>query len=143
MVSASVSTMPVSSRQSVRSAASSSDDTYGFFYSNFLNLPDIKSRCGVTQAGVHMIYAHIDHEAVDGSPLVIEAKPGAPCLAASQIDESALTSAVAGEHCAVLLTTFNDFGDAITEGGAVITATLMSHGNSFFTQSRYFMNALI
>ncbi len=91
---------------------------------------------------MHTIYAHIDHEAVDGSPLVIEAKPGAPCLAASQIDESALTSAVAGEHCAVLLTTFNEFGDTITKGGAVITATLMSHGKSFSIQTRAFMDAL-
>ncbi|CAL8470626.1 g10168 [Coccomyxa elongata] len=80
------------------------------------------------EAGVHTIYAHIDHEAVDGSPLVIDARPGAPCLATSRIDESALMSAVAGEHCSVLLTAFNEFGDAITEGGAVITATLMSHG---------------
>lgn len=91
---------------------------------------------------MHTIYAHIDHEAVDGSPLVIDARPGAPCLATSRIDESALMSAVAGEHCSVLLTAFNEFGDPITEGGAVITATLMSHGDSFSIQSIGFVTAL-
>lgn len=84
------------------------------------------------QAGLHTIYAHIDHEAVEGSPLVLDAKPGAPCLAASRLNESALTSAVAGEHCSVLLTAFNEFGDPINDGGAVITATLMSHGKISF-----------
>ena len=82
------------------------------------------------QAGLHTIYAHIDHEAVDGSPLVLDAKPGAPCLAASRVNELALTSAVAGEHCSVLLTAFNEFGDPITCGSAVITAALMSHGST-------------
>lgn len=97
----------------------------------------------VIQAGVHTIYAHIDHEAVDGSPLVIDARPGAPCLAASRMDESALMSAVAGEHCSVLLTAFNEFGDAITHGGAVITAMLVSHGNGFSIQSTGLVAALI
>lgn len=74
------------------------------------------------------MHVRIDHEAVEGSPLQLEAQPGAPCLAASRVDESALMSAVAGEPCFVKLTAFNEFGQPIGAGGAIMTAALMCHG---------------
>jgi hypothetical protein len=82
------------------------------------------------QVGIHTLHAQVGSQDVEGLPLRLTAVPGAPCLATSRVDEAALAAAVAGQRSSVLLTTFNEYGNPVGAGGAVLTAVLISSGTS-------------
>ena len=70
----------------------------------------------------------MDHEETNGSPLAMHVVPGAPCLSASILDESLLTSAVAGQPCSALLHACNAYGAPLKTGCAALIAALHIDG---------------
>ena len=70
----------------------------------------------------------MDHEEINGSPLAMHVVPGAPCLNASMLDESPLTSAVAGQPCITLLRACNAYGAPLKTGSAALIAALQLDG---------------
>ena len=70
----------------------------------------------------------MDHEEIGGSPLAMHVVPGAPCLSASMLDESLLTSAVAGQPCIALLRACNAYGAPLKTGFVALTAALQIDG---------------
>ena len=72
----------------------------------------------------------MNHEEILNSPLLLELIPGAPCLSASVLDESVLTSVVAGQTCTACLSACNAFGAPLKCGGAPLTAAFGSDGAS-------------
>ena len=83
---------------------------------------------GAVQDGRHTLKATVGQEEVCNSPVSLQVAPGAPCLSASVLDESALTSAAAGQACAMSLRTCNAFGTPLSRGGAPLTAAFGSDG---------------
>lgn len=80
------------------------------------------------QVGQHTLKAMVGDEEVCNSPLSLQIVPGAPCLSASVLDESALTSATAGQTCTLTLRACNAFGAPLSRGGAPLTAAFCSDG---------------
>ena len=85
------------------------------------------------QVGQHTLKATVDHEEICNSPQALHVVPGAPCLSASGLDESALTSAAAGQTCTARLSACNAFGARVSSGGAPLTAAYGSSGASSTT----------
>ena len=70
----------------------------------------------------------MDHEEISASPLAMHVVPGAPCLNASMLDESPLSSAVAGQPCSALLRACNAYGAPLKTGCTALTAALHIEG---------------
>ena len=70
----------------------------------------------------------MDHEEISASPLAMHVVPGAPCLNASMLNESPLSSAVAGRPCTTLLRACNAYGAPLNTGCARLTAALHIDG---------------
>ncbi len=82
-----------------------------------------------------MLRATLNHEEVGGSPLSLNVVPGAPCLSASVMEESALMSAVAGQTCTACLRACNAFGTPLSSGGAPLIAAVGLDGASIAASS--------
>ena len=80
------------------------------------------------QVGQHTLKATVNHEEICNSPLSLCVVPGALRLSASVLDESALTSATAGQTCTAHLSARNAFGARVSGGGAPLTAAFGSDG---------------
>ena len=85
---------------------------------------------GAMQVGQHTLKATVNHEEICNSPLSSHVVPGAPRLCASVLDESALTSAVAGQTCTARLSARDAFGARVSGGCAPLTAAYGSDGMS-------------